>query len=302
MTAALRFEATRRLHTAKGPQLFDVSFEAQQGQLLAIYGPSGAGKTTILRILAGLTAAESGHIQMGDETWLDSNQRINVPVRHRSIGLVFQDFALFPHLTVRQQLEFALPRHADSSIVTELLQLMELEELQHRRPALLSGGQQQRIAIARAIARRPRLLLLDEPLSALDEDMRRKLQDYLVRIQQHYRLTILLVSHYLPEIFRLADTVIWLDKGRIVKQGPPADVFATAADDILAGPDTATTRSFRITGTILDLVSTGDTFLVRVACGDAVISLTISAGQAATLCPGQEVTVAAHQNFLTLQP
>jgi molybdate transport system ATP-binding protein len=294
-SANLVFRATKMLHTAHGPQLFDVAFEMPLGKLMAIYGPSGAGKTTILRILAGLTPAGSGHIRMSGETWLDTEHSIDLPTRHRSIGFVFQDFALFPHLTVRQQLEFALPHKNDHALVSELLHLMELEELQHRRPALLSGGQQQRIAIARAIARRPRLLLLDEPLSALDEEMRRKLQDYLVRVQQHYRLTIVLVSHYLPEIHRLADTVISIDNGRIVRQGRPAEVFAGNPNN----------TPFRITGTVLDIALAGNdippagpiastnVFLVRVSCGDAIIPLTISSGQAESLRPGDKVIVSS---------
>jgi molybdate transport system ATP-binding protein len=222
---SVRFHATKMLHTAQGPQLFDIGFEARQGQLLALYGPSGAGKTTLLRLLAGLTDPKTGHIEVAGETWFDSQQKINQPTRHRSIGFVFQDFALFPHLTVRQQLEYALPEKAQKTIIAELLNLMELEELQHHRPNHLSGGQQQRIAIARAIARRPRLLLLDEPLSAVDHEMRQKLQDYLLKAQQRYQLTTILVSHYLPEIFRLADTVISIKNGRIDSQGPPASIF-----------------------------------------------------------------------------
>ena len=221
----IHFRAIKMLHTTRGPQRFDASFEAKQGEILAISGPSGAGKTTLLRILAGLTAVDSGHIQIDNETWLDSNRKINLPTRHRSIGFVFQDFALFPHMTVRQQLEFATPKNAGTPVIDELLELMDLAALQHQRPALLSGGQQQRVAIARAIARKPRLLLLDEPLSALDDEMRHKLQDYILKARRRYQLTILLVSHHLPEIFRLADSVISLDQGRIVARGLPADVF-----------------------------------------------------------------------------
>jgi molybdate transport system ATP-binding protein len=236
--AGIRFKATKMLHTARGPQRFDLAFEARQGEILAISGPSGAGKTTLLLILAGLTATASGHITVGDETWLDSERHIHLPTRHRSIGFVFQDFALFPHMTVRKQLEFAMPANADTHIINELLELMDLEALQHLRPALLSGGQQQRVAIARAIARKPRLLLLDEPLSALDDDMRGKLQDYILKARQRYQMTILLVSHHLPEIFRLADSVITLDHGRIVRQGSPAEVFPkemnSQAPDIIA--------------------------------------------------------------------
>lgn len=276
----LRFHATKLLHTAHGPQLFDTSLEIPQGQTLALYGPSGAGKTTLLRILAGLTPADSGKIAVAGETWLDTQHHIDLPTRHRSIGFVFQDFALFPNLTVRGQLEYALPAKTDKNIVDELLQLMELEELQHHRPTLLSGGQQQRIAIARAIARRPRLLLLDEPLSALDDEMRHKLQDYLLKIQRHYHLTTLLVSHHLPEIFRLSDNVIHLEKGRIERQGPPAEVFAQHHS-----------APFTIAGTIIDLTPKGNAFLARIDCAGTTIQLTIPAAKAATLHPGHTVTI-----------
>jgi molybdate transport system ATP-binding protein len=286
----LAFHATRMLHTAQGPQLFDIGFELEQGRTLAIYGPSGAGKTTLLRILAGLTPAASGHIRIGDETWLDTGRHIDLPTRHRSIGFVFQDFALFPNLTVRKQLEYALPGPAPSPetakdqrlFVDELLALMELEALQHRRPALLSGGQQQRVAIARAIARRPRLLLLDEPLSALDDEIRHKLQEELLTVQRHYHLTTLLVSHQLPEIFRLAHEVIQLEQGRIKRQGSPENVFAQH-----------TRASVNISGTILDLTSSGETVLVRVDCGGAIIPLTLSTAEAETLRPGQTITVSS---------
>lgn len=270
----LSFHATRMLHTARGPQPFELALDMQQGQTLAIYGPSGAGKTTLLRILAGLTAAQ-GHIQVGDETWLDTGRHINLPTRRRSIGFVFQDFALFPNLTVREQLEYALPSKTDKTPIDELLHLMELEELQHHRPALLSGGQQQRIAIARAIARRPRLLLLDEPLSALDDDMRQKLQDYLLKALRYYKLTTLLVSHHLPDIFRLADMVIHLEHGRIERQGTPAEVFAEKSQ-------------LTITGTILTISPSGEAV---VDCAGTTIRLSISAAEAATLETGHKITI-----------
>jgi molybdate transport system ATP-binding protein len=228
--------ATKMLHTAQGPQRLDIEFQWRQERLLAIYGPSGAGKTTLLRILAGLTPTESGLIEVEGETWLDTTRRINLATRHRSIGFVFQDFALFPHLTVRQQLEFALPDRKNKTIVTELLNLMELEELQGLRPALLSGGQQQRVALARAIARRPRLLLLDEPLSALDDDMRNKLQDYILTVHRHYKLTTLLVSHHLPEVLRLADEAIILENGKITARGDPSNLFAGRTLTITISP------------------------------------------------------------------
>jgi molybdate transport system ATP-binding protein len=224
------------LHTARGPQQLDIDFQWQQGCLLAVYGPSGAGKTTLLRILAGLTPTDAGFIEVEGETWLDTSRRIYLPTRRRSIGFVFQDFALFPNLTVRQQIEFALPDPRNRTTVAELLDLMELRELQDLRPALLSGGQQQRVALARAIARRPRLLLLDEPLSALDDDMRNKLQDYILTVHRHYKLTTLLVSHHLPEVLRLADEAILLEHGKITAQGAPANLFAGRTITITISP------------------------------------------------------------------
>jgi molybdate transport system ATP-binding protein len=296
--AGIRFRATKMLHTARGPQLFDVTLAIQPGAILAITGPSGAGKTTLLRILAGLTKADTGLIEVNDarveanngqvgfdhETWLDTNRRIDLPTRHRSIGFVFQDFALFPHMTVLQQLAFALPKNADRRLIAELLDLMDLEALQHQKPNLLSGGQQQRVAIARAIARTPRLLLLDEPLSALDDEMRHKLQDYILKARQRFQLTILLVSHHLPEIIRLADSVITLDQGRIIQQGLPSDVFRNAQN----------ASAVRLTATVIKIVDSGGAFIVTLDCAGATIDLTISAAEAAVLQPGQEVALSGN--------
>jgi molybdate transport system ATP-binding protein len=136
----LSFRAVKMLNTTEGKRPLDLAFRIQTGKLLTLYGPSGAGKTTILRILAGLTMPDSGHIQMEGEVWYDSEKKINIPARKRSVGLVFQDFALFPHLTVRQQLEFALQKGQDPSIIPDLLEFMELEKLQDIRPQHLSGG------------------------------------------------------------------------------------------------------------------------------------------------------------------
>jgi molybdate transport system ATP-binding protein len=291
-TPFLKFQATKTLHTAQGPQLLDIGFQLEEGALLSIYGPSGAGKTTILRILSGLTEVASGHIEVDGVPWLDTDHRIDLPTRHRPIGFVFQDFALFPHLTVRQQLEFALPKKEDTSIVNELLDLMELEALQDRRPAVLSGGQQQRLALARAIARRPRLLLLDEPLSALDDEMRFKLQEYLLKVHRHYRLTTLLVSHYMPEILRLSDKTIILEKGRITRQGPPADLFS------LPGQPPA---GFSTTGEIIAIAPADTTslapsdhaFIVSVLCPGTVIQIPVTAEEAGRLRTGQKVMVAS---------
>jgi len=302
----LEFSAKKLLHTAQGKEWLDVRFQLEQGQTLAIYGPSGAGKTTLLRILAGLTEVHSGHIRLGDETWLDTSARRHWPTRRRAIGFVFQDFALFPNLTVRQQLEYALPRLSAATrtsapplttdeavpastppLIDELLALMELEALQHHRPALLSGGQQQRVALARAIARRPSLLLLDEPLSALDDEMRNKLQEYLGKIQQRYHLTTILVSHHLPEILRLADTGIILKHGRIEKQGAPVTIFAANV------PAAASPLSTQISlpATILAIQPAGDGYALTVRFAESNFDIPITPQQASFLTIGQTITV-----------
>jgi molybdate transport system ATP-binding protein len=221
----IRFSAYKPMQTARGRQVLDISFELETGRLLALYGPSGAGKTTLLRMLAGLTDPGKGSIEAFGETWYDPARKINRSPQARSVGMVFQDFALFPHLTVRENLGFALQKGHDVRIVDELLEQMELGQLQHRRPAVLSGGQQQRVALARAIVRAPKLLLLDEPLSALDTDMRLRLQGWLRRVHRERGLTTILVSHHLPEVLQLADQVISLDNGTVRKQGKPAELF-----------------------------------------------------------------------------
>jgi len=279
----IQFRATKMLHTASGHQLLDVGFQLKQGSILALYGPSGAGKTTILRILAGLTDAATGYIQVGDNIWLDTSHHINLPTRHRSIGFVFQDFALFPHLTVRGQLEFALPKKADRLIVDELLSMMELEELQHRKPALLSGGQQQRVALARAIARRPRLLLLDEPLSALDDEMRHRLQDFILKAHRSFQLTTILVSHYLPEIFRLSDEVIVLENGQVRRQDTAANIFL----------EEKISSKFRVTGEIVDIQPADIVCIVSVLSGNNIVKVVATAAEAAALHIGQKVVVAS---------
>jgi len=282
-TNLIKFQATKMLHTAQGRQQLDISFELEEGKLLSICGPSGAGKTTVLRIIAGLTDPDSGHIAIDGDTWVDTTHKINLPARKRSIGFVFQDFALFPHLTVKENLEYALSKGEDPKMVTELIEWMELTSLRDKRPALLSGGQQQRVALARAIARKPKVLLLDEPLSALDDEMRGKLQDYIIRAHRHYNLTTILVSHHLPEIFRLSDEVICLDKGLIVKQGKPADIFI----------EEKISSKFKVTGEIISIVKSDIVFVVSVLCANTVVKVIATAAEAAGLQTGQIVMVAS---------
>ncbi|WP_083326403.1 ATP-binding cassette domain-containing protein [Hymenobacter coccineus] len=233
----LDFHLRKALHTAAGPRTLDVALALAPGELVAISGPSGAGKTTLLRLLAGLDRPDGGFVRAGGEVWYDQAARQWLPPQRRPLGFVFQDYALFPNMTVRENLAFAAAGQPGAGpLVAELLALMELTELAPRRPGALSGGQQQRVALARALARRPRLLLLDEPLAALDQPTRLRLQAALAAVHQQYQLTTILISHDPAEITRLAHRVVELDLGEVRRVGPPAapPTPATVAGRVLA--------------------------------------------------------------------
>lgn len=196
----------------------EVDLQLYHKELLALTGPSGSGKTTILRILTGLEKRAKGRLTVQGELWQDSAKGIFLAPQQRSIGVVFQDYALFPNMSVLQNLQFALPKTENQTLIEELLEVMDLQELKTAHPRELSGGQQQRVALARALVRRPKLLLLDEPLSALDSQMREHLQTFIRLLHERYALTTLLISHHPEEIQRLADRVLVLEKGKIISE------------------------------------------------------------------------------------
>jgi len=279
----IQFKAYKMLQTADGELPLDVSFSIQKGQFLAIYGNSGAGKTTLLRILAGLTQADKSAITVEDNIWDDSKKKIHLPVQKRSIGFVFQDYALFPNLTVKENLEFALQKGDDTYIISELIELMELQSLQNSKPQNLSGGQKQRVALARAIVRRPKILLLDEPLSALDDEMRFKLQDYILKIHQKYQLTTLMITHSIPEIFKLSDSVIHLDKGKVIKEGTPGSVFL---EDKISS-------KFKLTGEIISIRKSDIIYVIQVSSGNSIIRVVATEDEIQNFKVGQKVLVAS---------
>jgi putative spermidine/putrescine transport system ATP-binding protein/spermidine/putrescine transport system ATP-binding protein len=196
----------------------------QAGRLTTLLGPSGSGKTTLLRIIGGFGAPDVGQIRFGTEDVTDA------PVWKRNIGMVFQSYALFPHMTVFQNVVFGLNRRGIRGStakreVMRTLEMVHLTGLEHRRPKELSGGQQQRVALARAIVTKPQVLLLDEPLSALDRRLRQDMQIELRRIQRESGLTTIFVTHDQEEALALSDSVAILDQGRVVQQGIPADIY-----------------------------------------------------------------------------
>ncbi|MFN8011941.1 MAG: ABC transporter ATP-binding protein [Holophagaceae bacterium] len=202
-----------------------------------LFGPSGSGKTTVLRVLAGLERPRRGRVAFGDEVWLDTAAGRHVPPWKRRVGLLFQDYALFPHLSVEGNLAYGL-REPDAvrrrRAVAEALERLGLAGLGGRRPSQLSGGQQQRVALGRALLQRPRLLLLDEPLSALDRPTREALRRDLAVWLKESRIPALLVTHNRSEALALGDRLLLMQEGRIRQAGSPAEVFARPADPALA--------------------------------------------------------------------
>ena len=201
------------------------AFRCEATELLALVGPSGAGKTSMLRVLAGLMRPGHGRVVVGAEVWCDTAKGIFVPPKRRHVGLVFQDYALMPHLSALRNVALSLlhlPRTARMAKARAWLEHVHLTpEQQSRRPAALSGGQQQRVAVARALAREPRLLLLDEPFSAVDQMNRRGLYRLLAELRRELAIPILLVTHDLNEARMLADSLVVMDAGRVLQQGTP---------------------------------------------------------------------------------
>lgn len=224
----ISIDIEKQMLTANGPVDLAVCTTIRAGELVALFGESGAGKTTLLRILAGLQAPDKGVIRFGDALWFDSGKQINVPPQNRNVSLMFQDYALFPNMTVEQNIRFAQPVKQQPEL-HELIELFGLSEFRKRKPAGLSGGQKQRVALARALARKPQLLLLDEPLSALDAEMRNALQDEIAKAHELLGVTTLLVSHDLNEVFRLATQVLCIENGRVTRAGKPGDVFSDSS-------------------------------------------------------------------------
>jgi molybdate transport system ATP-binding protein len=267
----------KTLHGAGGDMRLEFDADVAAQSLCALVGPSGAGKTSLLRMLAGLTDPDGGRIVVNGVTWFDAERKINLPAQQRSIGFVFQDYALFPNLSVRENIAYGAGKN-EAAWINELLGLTDLGNLQQQRPATLSGGQKQRVALARALARRPALLLLDEPLSALDSALRGQLQQELALLHARCGLTTLLVSHDVGEVFRLADKVLILEHGRIVRAGSPAEVFVQAQPEgnaraqvlALHGSGAGRVLSLLIGNEIVD-VQAGDACFDAVAVGDQVV-------------------------------
>ncbi len=243
-----------------------IDLEIREGELIVLLGPSGCGKTTTLRMIAGFTTPSSGSIRLGTEI-------VNtMPPRSRNLGMVFQDYALFPNMTVAGNIGFGLeergrPRSVVKARVDEMLRLIQMERFAQRYPAELSGGQQQRLALARALAYEPRVLLMDEPLGALDQKLREDMQREFVRIQRRLGITTIFVTHDQQEAMALADRIVVMNDGRIEQCGSPQALYDTPQSLFIAD---FIGRSNRLTGVIEQ--RSGGEAAVRLASGELVMA------------------------------
>jgi molybdate transport system ATP-binding protein len=276
----IEFALRKALTGGTGRLTLDVTAQVGDRSFLALFGPSGAGKTTLLRMLAGLTDPDEGRIVVDGSVWYDAAAGINLPPQQRSIGFVFQDYALFPNMSVRENIAYGTGR-GESHWIDELLDITALTNLGYRLPRVLSGGQKQRVALARALARKPRLLLLDEPLSALDAALRTRLQDDLLALHERFGLTTLLVSHDVGEVFKLADRVLMLDAGSVVRAGTPGEVFLKHRNS----------GKLNVHARVLALRREDVVQIVSLLIGQDIVEVIASDDDVAGLKPGDSVTV-----------
>jgi molybdate transport system ATP-binding protein len=211
-----------RFRVDHGGFSLEVDLELAGRGVTAIFGPSGCGKTTLLRCVAGLTRASRGLLRVKGQLWQDDDARVWVPTHRRSLGVVFQEPSLFPHLSVQKNLEFGMKRSPAASPLEfdTVVAMLDLRPLLARRPAMLSGGERQRVAIGRALLVRPSLLLMDEPLASLDQRRKAEILPYIERLRDEVAVPILYVTHSLDEVARIADHLVLLDAGRVLGSGP----------------------------------------------------------------------------------
>lgn len=265
----------KELHGSNGVMNLDINLSLQNGEFVALSGVSGSGKTTLLRVLAGLEEA-FGEIIVDGEIWL--NEKIKKPIQKRDIGFVFQDYALFPNLSVIDNLLYV---KKDKDLAKQLLSLTDLYELKNRYPNSLSGGQKQRVSLCRALMKRPKILLMDEPLSALDPHMRLKLQDEILTLHKEFKTTTIMVSHDPSEMYKLASRVLVLKDGKIIDDGLPKDILLK----------TQGSQKFSFEGELLDIIKVDVINIAIVAIGQQIVEVVISNIEAQNLIIGEKVNV-----------
>jgi len=255
--------------------ILSLNIEINEGDFVALSGKSGSGKTTLLRVLAGLEEAD-GNIEVGEKIWL--NKKINLAPQKREIGFVFQDYALFSNMSVLQNLLYV---NNDLNLAEHLLDITEMTSLKNRLPSTLSGGQKQRVALCRAMMSKPKLLLMDEPLSALDAQMRTKLQSEILTLHKEFKTTTIMVSHDPSEIYKLCSRVIVLEDGGILNDGNPKDILLR----------TSGSQKFSFSGEILEIKSVDAIYIAIIAIGQQLVEVVLSDNEAQDLKVSQIIEV-----------
>ncbi len=265
----------KMLRGPRGEMELDISLSIEEGSFVSVLGKSGSGKTTLLRIIAGLESAR-GDIRVDREFWMNSKRSIHP--RDRSVGFVFQDYALFPNMSVKENLLFA---NRDDALAERLLQMVELSELKDTLPTTLSGGQQQRVSICRALMRKPKILLLDEPLSALDMQMREKLQIEILKLHKTFKTTTIMVSHSPNEIYKMSDFVVLMEDGKIKKYGKPKEILLR----------TSGSQKFSFRGRVLDIYKADILHIAVIAIDNQIVEIVLDSNEAQSLKMGDSVRV-----------
>ena len=271
----IHININKKLHGSHGEINLNINLNIKEGSFLALSGKSGSGKTTLLRVLAGLEDA-SGEIKVDDEIWLSKRQLL--APQKRGIGFVFQEYALFENMSVEQNLLFV---QKDKALAQKLLEMTELTSLANRMPSSLSGGQKQRVSLCRAMMNQPKLLLMDEPLSALDPLMRNKLQEEILSLHKEFNTTTIMVSHDPSEIYKLASRVVVVEQGKIIQDGSPMEVLL----------QTQGSQKFSFTGEILDIKKVDVIFVAIVAIGQQIVEIVLSKEESQNLSLGQKVNI-----------
>lgn len=271
----IKVNIQKKLHGTNGFMDLNVDFEIKEGSFVALSGLSGSGKTTLLRVLAGLEDSR-GEIKVHKEIWQNKNTMMKV--QDREIGFVFQDYALFDNMSVEKNLLFV---KKDKELAKQLLELTELTELKRRKPSTLSGGQKQRVALCRAMMNEPKLLLMDEPLSALDPAMRMKLQNEILSLHKKFGTTTIMVSHDPIEIYKLAERVIVLENGKIINDAKPKDALVKRIGS----------QKFSFEGEVLDIVQIDVIWVAIIAIGQQLVEVVVSADELERMTIGAKVKV-----------
>jgi molybdate transport system ATP-binding protein len=270
-----KFIINKKLHGNNENMILDINYHINKGDFVALYGASGSGKTTLLRVLAGLEDANA-NISFDDKIW--QNKTTKLAPQKRDIGFVFQDYALFENMTIEQNLLYV---NNDKNLANELLELTNLQKLKNRYPNNLSGGQKQRVSLCRAMMNKPKLLLMDEPLSALDPSMRLKLQNEILLLHKKFNTTTIMVSHDPSEIYRLANKIIVLENGKIIQDGSPKDILLK----------TNGSAKFSFEGELLDIKKVDVIYIAIVSIALQLVEIVITQDEAKNLKIGQKIRV-----------